>query len=313
MAATAALLAGAVLTPFLLPYYRASTTQGLVRPYDEIAQYSAQWRDYVATAGRLHYALWSHHVFAQRTPLFPGLTVLALAAVAVASPATWRAHRTRAMVLLALVAVPLSFGAHLPGYRWLYEHVPLLQGIRGVVRFGWLWLLALAVLAGAGLARLERRWPARATALAVIAAALVTVEAARTPMAFTPFQGIPPIYRHVAALPADAVLAEFPFPDPAVIQDNGPYVYASIAHFRALLNGYSGFTPRSYFLHAAVARRFPSAESLREFGYLGVTHLVVHGRLIASIGIAQLEATGLVRLVAREGADRLYALRRERP
>ena len=44
-----------------------------------------------------------------------------------------------------------------------------------------------------------------------------------------------------------------------------------------MLNGYSGFTPASYYLHAAVAQRFPSAESLREFGLLGATHIVVHG------------------------------------
>ena len=87
------------------------------------------------------------------------MTVLALAGVALADAATWRAHRTRAMVALAVVGVVLSFGAAVPGYRWLYDHVPLLQGIRAVVRFGWLGLLALAVLAGAGLARLERRWP----------------------------------------------------------------------------------------------------------------------------------------------------------
>ena len=95
-------------------------------------------------------------------------------------------------------------------------------------------------------------------------------------MVFTRFDGIPAIYRHVAALP-EAVLVEFPFPQPVVIQDNGPYVFASTVHFRPMLNGYSGFTPASYYLHAAVAQRFPSAESLREFGLLGATHIVVHG------------------------------------
>ncbi len=109
------------------------------------------------------------------------------------------------------------------------------------------------------------------------------------------------------------MIAEFPFPAPAVIQDNGPYVLASTAHFRPMLNGYSGFTPSSYFLHAAVARRFPSAESLREFGYLGATHIVVHGARLGATVIAQLESTGAVRLVAREGDDRLYALTGEAP
>jgi hypothetical protein len=217
------------------------------------------------------------------------------------------------MVVLAVIAVTLSFGAAVPGYHWLYDHVALLKGIRAVVRFGWLWLLALAVLAGAGLARLERRWPAHATVLAATAALLVSVEAARTPMAFTHFDGIPAIYGHVAKLSAEAVIAEFPFPDPAVIHENGPYVLGSTAHFRSMLNGYSGFTPASYFVHAAVARRFPSADALREFGYLGVTHLVVHGRRYDREALRQLEATGRVDQIAREGDDRLYAIRRELP
>jgi hypothetical protein len=312
MTAAAAVACGAVLVPFLLPYYHANATQGLVRSFDEVAFYSGQWRDYLATGGRLHYAAWSHRFFEGATPLFPGFTVLALAAVALAIPGTWRAHRTRAMIALAVVAVVFSFGAHVPGYRWLYDHVPVLQGIRGVVRLGWLWLLALAVLAAAGLAQLERQWPRRATVLAIVAAALVTVEAARTPMAFTRFDGVPPIYAHVAALP-EAVLAEFPFPDPAVIQDNGPYVIASTLHFHPLLNGYSGFTPASYKLHAAIARRFPSAEALREFGLLGATHIVVHGARLGPGVVAQLEASGRVRLIAREGDDRLYALAAEAP
>ncbi len=293
--------------PFLLPYYEAKQAQGLVRPFEEVAHYSGHWRDYLATGGRLHYAVWSHHWFDGSTPLFPGVTVLALALCALAAPKTWRAHRTRAMVVVAGVGVVLSFGAAVPGYHWLYDHVPILQGIRGVVRFGWLWLFALAMLAGAGLARLERRWPAHALAITLVAGALVTVEAARTPMAFTPATPTPAIYRHVAAL-VDPVLIELPFPMPAVIQDNGPYVLASATHFQAMLNGYSGFTPASYFLHAAVAKRLPSASAVTELGLLGVTHLVLHGRNLGVEVVPQLEATGTVRLVAREGNDRLYAI-----
>jgi hypothetical protein len=62
-----------------------------------------------------------------------------------------------------------------------------------------------------------------------------------------------------------------------------------------------------------VARRFPSADSLREFGYLGVTHIIVHLARIGHAPLEQLEATGLVRFIAEAGNDRLYALVRETP
>ncbi len=308
MTLAAAAVSSLVLLPFLLPYYDARLTQGLLRPYDEVAYYSAQWRDYLATGGRLHYSLWSHRWFEHATPLFPGLTVLALAAWALAASETWRAHRTRAMIVVATVGVVLSFGAAVPGYRWLYDHVPLLQGIRGVVRFGWLALFALAALAGTGLARLEGRWPTAATPIALVAGVLITLEAARTPMAFTPVPPTPAIYRHVAAL-THPVLVEMPFPQSATIQENGPYVLASTTHFQAMLNGYSGFIPASYFLHAAVAKRLPSQSAVRELALLGATHLVLHGRRLGPEVVSQLESTGTVRLLAREGDDRLYVIR----
>lgn len=307
----AAVACGLVLLPFLLPYYHAKADQGLMRTFDEVAMYSAQWRDYLATGGRLHHALWSHHFLPDRTPLFPGLTVLALAIYAMSARETWHDLRLRGVVAIGVVGVALSFGASLPGYHWLYDHVTILQGIRAVVRFGWLWLLAVAVLAGAGLQRLQLRWPAHATAIAVAAALLVSVEVTRAPMGFARFAGIPPIYKIVAAL-EDPVLVEVPFPESSTIQANGPYVLASTVHFKAMMNGYSGFTPASYYLHAAIARRLPSASAVRELGHLGATHLVVHGAAIGAQAVEQLETSGAVRQLAREGDDRLYMIVPER-
>ena len=307
MVAAAAAVCGLVLLPFLLPYYHAKMAQGLMRTYDEVAHYSAQWRDYVATGGRLHYALWSHLIFEGSNPLFPGFTVFGLSIYALASRATWQEPRFRGMVAIGAAGMLLSFGPTVPGYHWLYDHVTLLQGIRAISRLGWLWLVALAVLAGAGLGRLQLRFPAHATALAVAAGVLVSVEATRAPMSLTRFGGIPTIYRHVAAL-GDAVLVEIPFPNASTIQINGPYVLASSTHFKPMLNGYSGFIPNSYFVNAAVADRLPSADAVRELGYLGATHLVVHGAGVSPDTVPQLESTGRVRLVAREGDDRLYVI-----
>lgn len=312
LTAGAAVASALVLVPFLLPYYFAKQSQGLVRPFEEVEFYSGRLRDWAATGGRLHYALWSHQWFQDSATLFPGLTVLLLAGLALSRGETWRTPWARAMAAIALAGAALSFGAHLPGYHWLYDHVTILQGIRAVSRFGWLTLLGLAALAGLGLAILERRWPARAAAIAVIAAVAVNVEAARTPLGLTRFDGIPPIYRHVATLHG-AVLAEVPFPTPGVVQANGPYVLAATTHFQLMLNGYSGFTPASYAVHASVAGRLPSGAAIDELGYLDVTHLVVHGRQVGAEFIAALEATERLRLVAREGDDRLYALVHARP
>ena len=51
----------------------------------------------------------------------------------------------------------------------------------------------------------------------------MTVEAIRTPVGFTPFNGIPHIYDRLAANRTSCV-AEFPFYSGANVSLNGPYV-----------------------------------------------------------------------------------------
>ena len=59
---TSAVVAAIVLAPFLWPYYVVNREQGLSRSIDEVALYSASWSDYLATGGRLHYALSLIHI-----------------------------------------------------------------------------------------------------------------------------------------------------------------------------------------------------------------------------------------------------------
>jgi hypothetical protein len=310
--AVAVAVAAALVGPFLFPYYLTQREQGLTRSLDEVALYSSTWRDYLSTAGRLHYAAWSHRFLEGSTALFPGVAALALALVAVAAKPGLRDARIRMSAAIAVAGVALSFGPALPGYATLYHVLPLLQGVRGAARFGVLALVAIAVLAGFGVASLRARlgsrifWPALAAAIIVT----VNAEALRAPIAFRPFAGVPRIYRSLRD-PSVRAVAEFPCFSPVDILRNAPYVLNSTAHWKPIVNGYSGFVPSRYAAVADALRGFPDDRSRDELQRLGISHVVVHldaygGRerdILAAIGAAP-----WLTLVAADGQIRVYGI-----
>lgn len=304
-----------ILAPFLWPYYQVSRDQGLARSIDEVARYSAHWQDYLATGGRLHYAWWSQPFLDGRTALFPGFTGLLLAAVAVIAGTAWRDPRARMALAIGVIGFAFSFGPALPGYTWLHSYLPLLSGIRNAARWGWLVLLAVAVLAAFGAAEVERRrqWTsARAAAWGLALALLVTVEALRAPVGFTPFGGFPRIYDRLAAEPG-VVLAEFPMHSGGVVNLNGRYVLYNTRYLQPLVNGYSGFQSDGFERRAAVLGAFPSAEAIAHLKVLGVTHVTVHtADFERRLGLARLQAIATataLEQVADEGGIRLYRIR----
>jgi hypothetical protein len=275
----AAALAILLMVPFLLPYLEAQREQGLTRTLDEVARYSASWHDYLYASGRLHYEWWSARFFRPRgAALFPGLTALLLAATTVALGAAWRERRVRMWLAMGLAGLVLSFGAALPGYEYLYRGVPLLQGIRASVRFGYLVLAAVAALAGFGLALMRTRTadrPGLRMALSAAALALVTIEAARLPLGYTRAHRTPRAYVALAEERVNAVV-ELPLYEPAMFFLNSPYMLHSTVHWKPLLNGYSGFRPESYDRHFHALRDFPDAATLAYLRSFGVTHVAVH-------------------------------------
>lgn len=307
-AGLATVLALALCLPFLWPYAQVRAEQGLVRGVDEIALYSADWRDYLTTAGRLHYEWWSHRFFRAADALFPGVTALLLAGVAIGRGTAWRDRRARLLLAAGITGVVLSFGARLPGYELLHAAFPLLQGTRATSRFGYLGLVAVAGLAAFGLAALRARTPSRGARLALTAAALVlvTAEAARAPLGFTPFDGIPAVYDQLAGQPG--AVAEFPFPSLDRIKRNGGYVLASTRHWRPLVNGYSGVVPPGYVEHHARLATFPDDGSMEALRQAGVTSVVVHLEEMPGIDRAIAERSDL-QLVAGSRGIRIYRLR----
>jgi hypothetical protein len=270
----AALATGVVLAPIYLPYRRAAIGQHMVRSLDIVKDYSATPRGYLASAGRLHISTWSGRFFKDPVDsFFPGFTLIGLALVAIAAAARepgaarWR---TTALVAIAAAGVILSLGTATPLYGWLYHAFPPMQGLRAAARFGNLFLLGMAVLAGFGAARLRR--PGVAALLLV----LVNVEALRAPFTYQPFNGIPSVYSLLRDEPGRVVVAEQPFYPRGAVFLNGPYVLNSTAHWKPLMNGYSGYTPETYQKYAEAFWYFPQAWAIQAMKDAGVTHVVVH-------------------------------------
>lgn len=266
-----------VLVPFLIPYQRVRATQGLVRTIDDVRGYSAGWLDYLVTAGNLHYRAWSYRFFENRTALFPGITAVVLAVVALASGTAWRDTRARLALASGLIGFALSFGASLPGYPWLHEHVPLLQGVRGAARWGVLALMAVAMLAGFGVAALDARWKARPwwPALAVALVGLVTLEALRAPLSLVRFNGVASVHTRLKQEAVTAIVV-FPLYPGARFNQNARYLLDQTRHWRPMVNGYSSFAPNSFYERAARLQSFPDRAAIDDLRSIKVSHVVLH-------------------------------------
>jgi hypothetical protein len=309
-----AILSGAAIAPFLWPYYEVHREQGMMRGLREVARYSAHWQDYVATGGRLHYALWSQPFVDGRTTLFPGIIGVLLAAVPIVSGRAWRDRRARMAIPIGLLGFALSFGPALPGYAWLHAHT-IVGGLRAAARWGWLLIASIAMLAGFGTAAIERawraRWPPRRTGwtvFAVLIGAGATVEAVRAPVGFMPFRGLPRVYDRIGAEP-QPVLAEFPVYYGANVSRNGPYLLNDTRWFEPLINGYSGWETRGFQERGRVLAGLPDPASIALLRELGVTLVAVHMAAIAPDRARALDAVPDLQLIAEADAIRLYRLR----
>ena len=305
----AAALALVVLVPALLPYKRLSQ----VRPLEEVAAYSATWRDYLTTPARVHYGLWSARVWGA-AGLFPGVTALVLAAAALALGVAGRDRRARMALAFGVVGVALSFGPAMPGYALLYHLLPPLQGIRNAARFGYLAIVACAFLSGFAVAAVRTRWRGARWLPAFLAVVLIGVnaDAFSAPLELVDAARVPRLYARLRH--TDAIVAEFPFFTPDRVFHNADYLLGAAAHWRPMLNGYSGVIPDSYARAARALAHFPDAGAIAALRAAGVTHVFVHDRSLRdwtddATADAVAHAPGL-QLLATDGDTSLYALRR---
>lgn len=273
-------VAGLILAaPVFVPYIRLNQA-GASRPIEMVQQFSATTSGYLTSTSLLHGG-WSRAFFTTDVNvLFAGVIALVLAAAGLGiALASDRISRRRAvtMVILGIVAVLLSLGPGTAVYRWLYDVVSPLRGLRAAARFGYVYLVAIAFSAGFAVASFERRAGRRfGLGLAGILLAAVTAEAWLGPMRTVPFNGVPQIYRHLTTAPDAVRLAEVPFYPAEMIFENGEYVLNATAHWQPLMNGYSGYTPDSYRRRTSSFWFFPEAWAIDAMKQDGVTHVMVH-------------------------------------
>ena len=305
---TAAIVA-VLLIPALWPYVRL----GHVRELDEVAAYSAAWRDYLASLARLHFGTWSARFFGDPTALFPGVIALALTIVAVATGIAVRDRRARMALAFGVAGLALSFGPALPGYALLYRLFLPLQGIRNAARFGYLAIVATAILSGFAVAHIRRRWPRARWTSAVVALLFIgaNLDAWAAPIELVDAERVSPLYASLAN--TDAIVAEFPFYTADRLFRHAPYLLHATQHWRPMVNGYSGFVPASFLDHARELAHFPDARAMAALRALGVTHVFVHDRALRDwtdneTADAVPRTPGLER-VAADGDLTLYSLR----
>jgi hypothetical protein len=297
-------LASLALIPFLLPYLRVSREEGFTRSVAEVSEFSAHLTDYLATGGKLHFNLWSHRFFVNDA-LFPGVIASALVVAALVSGVAWKDSRARMAVAFGLVAFALSFGPAFPLYVPLSRVFPLMAGIRGAVRFGQLFLAAVAILAGFGWARLQRS-ERRLVALGILLLLGAHLEALRAPIQYRPFEGISPIFDGLK--PGKKVIACFPFPHAPAIGENVDCMLASTRFWQPILNGNSSFTPELYVREAEALAAFPEGNTLQYLRQLGVTHVIVFTNKLSPPRVAHLDEHPELVLWKEDKSVRIYVL-----
>jgi hypothetical protein len=172
-------------------------------------------------------------------------------------------------LFFALLALPVVFAP-------LQRLVPGLDGLRVPTRVYPFVSFALVYFAGRGLdSVLARAQSRRRLTLALVSVALVFE--LRGSMDWDEWWNrdrIPGIYHRIAEVPDVRAVLHLPIPDHPF---DAHYMYFSIAHWRPIVNGYSGYEPPVY---VEVKRRVKDelfeASTLDYLQQLGVTHVAVH-------------------------------------
>lgn len=309
-------VAAACALPYLSIYVQNRGTVG-ERSESEMLRYSATLVNYLASDPyNLVHGRWGAGLGSSERRLFPGVAALVLGAIGLWG---WSSRKTMVMAIGA-VGLVISLGLNTPMYGWLRELVFTYRGLRAPARAGILVMLAIALLAAYGWAFILARRPRwRVVGTGLILSMLVVEYAAMPPGWLELPRRAPAVASWLAQQPR-SVVVEFPLPRADALHTiyDGLYMFASTVHWQPILNGYSGFYPRSYLELLERTRDFPSDESITYLRRRQVDLIVLHGRLMKPDAFGDIAAALAARSDLQEvaqfpeagGDDLVFRLRR---
>jgi hypothetical protein len=267
---------------FVRPYTQIQSTLPDETNRNEIASQSASPMMYLASSSYLYSPI-SEYLFDEAdrtTPLFPGLTLLLLAAtgsVVLLLRKVDYSPRPRAVVawcwLTWLTGLVLSFGPRTAVYTLLSERIFFFFDISNPTRFALLSLFSLCVLSGFALAwLLPGLQRSKAWATAAIAAFFL-LESMPWSQRLSPLEDQPPqVYPWLAGEAEPGAIVELPYRPP-----EQSYLFWARHHgFRPTLNGTARQIPVSHQWIERALEDFPSSDSVRLLQRLEVRYVILH-------------------------------------
>ncbi len=264
-------------------------------------------------------------------PYYLGLVPLALAFLGTAvGLRRWRSIPVVGLLLATFISYLLAMGPPTSPdaifwgkpFQWAADFMPGFSSIRAPGRFAMGVLVGVAALAGIGADALFRALARRGagtsaiTALAVLLAALTATEFGifhfRHRSYALPVGGnVPPVYRALRDLESGPVI-EVPggWLEPFVFdRAEARYSYLSIYHEHEMLNGYTGYKPRTYDVVMGTARSLPEPRAIDLLRKLtGLRYIILHDRQLSSDEKEVWTAPPGLTLIGRYGRDRLFSV-----
>jgi hypothetical protein len=256
-------------------------------------------------------------IWGERT-VFIGWTALGIAVLGMIVGARRRSRVAMFYVGLTAFAVALSFGPSTDAAGWrlfdLIARVPGLSAFRAPARFATVAMLGVSVLVSLGVAALQRKWPGRTAAAAVVLLPLMLSEwyVIGFPLGKPQPFHTPAIYRVAEVQTARALVSLPEYRGTPSWHLGSDYLFYSMTHWRPIVNGYGRTEPPEHFRVVSHMMAFPGPNNARTMRRLGVEYVVFHADRFGAGADDVVRTAGELpdyALVARQGSDYLFRVK----